>query len=103
MSRQAWYERQKRKQKVDSQSTTVLAEVRRLRVDLPSVGAEIMHHQLTNFRLQHGIKLGRDKFTKLLRDNNLLVRRRKRRARTTWSEHPFRKYANLTKAAAARE
>ena len=40
----------------------VLAEVRRLRLNLPSVGAEILHHQLTNFRQQHGIKIGRDKF-----------------------------------------
>jgi putative transposase len=75
----------------------VLAEVRRLRLDLPSVGAEILHHQLTGFRQQHGIKLGRDKFAKLLRDNGLLVRRRTRRAKTTWSNHPFRKYPNLVK------
>jgi hypothetical protein len=97
VSRQAWYERQKRKQKVDSQGTLVLAEVRRLRVDLPSVGIEVVHHKLGNFRTQHNIKMGRDKFAKLLRDNNLLVRRRTRRARTTWSEHPFRKYPSLTK------
>lgn len=96
-SRQAWYERQKRQYKVDQQSVVLLAEVRQLRADLPSVGAEILHHQLTDFRAQHGIKLGRDKFTTLLRANGLLIRRRRRRARTTWSGHPFRKYPNLTK------
>ncbi len=67
VSRQAWYEKQKRSQKADLTGAMVLAEVRRLRLDLPSVGAEILHHQLTDFRQQHGIKLGRDKFTKLLR------------------------------------
>lgn len=75
----------------------LLAEVRRLRVDLPSVGAEILHHQLTHFRQQHSIKMGRDKFAKLLRDNALLIRRKTRRARTTWSNHAFRKYPNLAK------
>ena len=96
-SRQAWYEKQKRKNKVDQQSTMVLAEVRQLRADLPSVGAEILHYQLTDFRAQHGIKLGRDKFTNLLRDSGMLIRRRTRRVRTTWSNHPFRKYPNLIK------
>lgn len=97
VSRQAWYEAQKRTQKADLQSAMLLAEVRRLRVDLPSVGAEILHHQLADFRQQHSIKMGRDKFAKLLRENGLLIRRRTRRARTTWSDHPFRKYPNLTK------
>ncbi|UHG89813.1 IS3 family transposase [Spirosoma oryzicola] len=97
VSRQAWYEKQKRCQKADLTNTMVLAEVRRLRLDLPSVGAEILHHQLTDFRQQHGIKLGRDKFAKLLRDNGLLIRRRTRRTKTTWSNHPFRKYPNLVK------
>lgn len=96
-SRQAWYEKQKRKNKVDQQSAMVLSEVRQVRANVPSVGAEILHHQLADFRTQHGIKLGRDKFTKLLRDSNLLIRRRTRRVRTTWSDHPFRKYPNLTK------
>jgi putative transposase len=101
-SRQAWYERQKQKDKTDFQHTMLLSEVRRLRVDLPSVGAEILHHQLTEFRDQHSIKMGRDKFIKLLRNNNLLIRRKTRRVKTTWSDHPFRKYRpaarpNLTK------
>lgn len=71
--------------------------MRRLRVDLPSVGAEILHHQLTEFRDQHSIKMERDKFIKLLRNNGLLIRRKTRRVKTTWSDHPFRKYPNLTK------
>jgi putative transposase len=85
-------ERQKRHDKGDLQGATLLAEVRRLRVDLPSVGAEILHHQLAAFRQRHGIKMGRDKFANLLKNNDLLIRRKKRRARTTYSEHPFRKY-----------
>lgn len=96
-SRQAWYDERKRNDKVDFQGAMLLSKVRRLRVDLPSVGAEILHHQLSAFRQRHAIKMGRDKFANLLNDNDLLIRRKKRRARTTWSEHPFRKYPNLTK------
>jgi putative transposase len=49
-------------------------------------------------RLQHhGISIGRDKLFDLLAGNNMLIRKRKRRkAITTNSNHPFRKYPNLT-------
>lgn len=40
--------------------------------------------------------MGRDAFFELLRDNGLLVRRRRNRVRTTFSVHRFRKYPNLT-------
>jgi putative transposase len=43
-----------------------------------------------------GFYMGRDAFFELLRDNGLLVRKRRNRARTTFSFHRFRKYPNLT-------
>jgi len=42
-----------------------------------------------------GIKVGRDKLFDLLRDNNMLVRSRKRKFYTTDSHHWLRKYDNL--------
>jgi transposase InsO family protein len=95
-SRQAWYEAQKRDEKEDFQALTLLSEVRRLRIDLPSVGVDVLHYQLTEFRQQHGIKVGRDKLANLLRDSHLLIKRKKRRVSTTWSHHRFFKYPNLT-------
>lgn len=95
-SRQAWYEAQKQNQKDDFQALMLLSEVNRLRVDLPSVGVDVLHYQLTEFRHQHGIKIGRDKLANLLRDSGLLVKRKTRRVRTTWSHHRFLKYPNLT-------
>lgn len=95
-SRQAWYEAQKREQKEDFQALILLSEVRRLRIDLPSVGVDVLHYQLTEFRQQHGIKIGRDKLANLLRDSDLLIKRKKRRVSTTWSHHRFFKYPNLT-------
>ena len=41
--------------------------------------------------------MGRDAFFELLRENGLLVRRKRHRARTTFSCHRFRKYPDLIK------
>ena len=94
-SRQAWYEAQKRTEQEDFQGAILLSEVRRLRIDLPSVGVDVLHYQLRAFRHQHRIKIGRDKLANLLRDSGLLIRRKTRRVRTTWSHHRFFKYPNL--------
>lgn len=74
----------------------LLSEVRRLRIDLPSVGVDVLHYQLREFRHQHGIKIGRDKLANLLRDSGLLIKRKYHRLNTTWSRHRFLKYPNLT-------
>ena len=44
-----------------------------------------------------GIKMGRDKFLKLLKDKKLLVRRKKYKQLKTDSDHPFRKLRKLIK------
>lgn len=95
-SRQAWYEAQKKDENDDCHAMMLLSEVRRLRLDLPSIGVDVLHHQLTEFRRQHGIKVGRDRLANLLRDSGLLIKRRSRYAKTTWSGHRFYKYPNLT-------
>lgn len=87
---------QKQKEKEDFQDLMLLSEVQRLRIELPSVGVDVLHHQLAEFRHCHGIKVGRDKLANLLRDNNLLIRKRKRQVKTTYSNHRFYKYPNLT-------
>lgn len=49
------------------------------------------------FLKEHGIKMGRDKLDKLLKDYKLQSCRRKRRAGGTNSNHGYRKYPNLAK------
>lgn len=95
-SRQAWYDAQKQVEKEEFHNLMLLSEVRRLRLDLPSVGVDVLHYQLTEFRLCHGIKVGRDKLANLLRDNDLLIKRKTRLVKTTWSHHRYFKYPNLT-------
>lgn len=50
---------------------------------------------MEGFMLEHQIKMGRDIFFELLANQNLLVKKRKRRVFTTQSFHWFRKYPNL--------
>jgi transposase InsO family protein len=53
---------------------------------------------LTETLQKHQIKIGRDKLFDLLEEYGMLVRRRKRKkASTTDSNHPFRKYPNLVR------
>ena len=87
--------RQKRHDKEDLQAALLLAEVRRLRAHLPSIGVDVLHYQLTDFRQQHSLKIGRDKLANLLRENSLLIAKRQRRVKTTWSHHHYFNYPNL--------
>jgi transposase InsO family protein len=52
---------------------------------------------LTGFLADHHINLGRDKLFELLRQHHLLRHKRRKRAKTTNSQHPFYKYGNLVK------
>ena len=52
---------------------------------------------MNSFLHQHAIGMGRDAFFDVLRAYGLLVRIRKRKAKTTDSNHPYRKYPNLIK------
>ena len=50
---------------------------------------------LKNFAELHQINFGRDALFSLLREHNLLIRKRKRKAVTTFSKHWLKKYPNL--------
>jgi len=50
---------------------------------------------LQEFIKEHNIKLGRDGLFDLLREHQLLIKRRKRTVQTTFSKHWYKKYPNL--------
>ncbi len=64
---------------------------------MPRLGGRKLQYMLAPLLKQHHISIGRDKLFDLLADNALLVRRRKRRAITTDSRHPYRRYPNLVR------
>lgn len=95
-SRQACYKQIKSEEASVLQADLLLAEVSRIRSEQPRLGSRKLLHMLTGFMQSHGIKMGRDAFFDLLRERDMLVHRRKRKApRTTFSSHPYYKYANL--------
>jgi putative transposase len=64
---------------------------------LPRLGGLKLHHLIKGDLAAMGIKLGRDRFFDVLREEDLLVERRRSRTRTTDSFHRFRIWPNLIK------
>ena len=62
---------------------------------LKESGGKKMYYRLKGRIKEMGIKMGRDKFLNLLKDNGLLVKRKKHKMPQTDSKHPFRKHRNL--------
>lgn len=61
------------------------------------MGTRKIYDKLQDFLDEHKIKMGRDALFNLLSSNNLLIRNRQRRVKTTQSFHWLRKYPNLIK------
>lgn len=95
-TRQAWYKTRKAQETREMQELIVLGAVKHLRKSLPRLGLRKMHYMLTNFKKMHQIKMGRDKLADLLREHNLLIKKKKG-PKTTNSNHRFRRYENKTK------
>ncbi len=97
ISRQSYY---KYKNKIDELSNIenkVLSEVLKLRQDHPRMGGRKLYHMLKPILEKLSISIGRDKFYDILSKYNLLIKRRIRKVRTTYSDHWYRKYPNLIK------
>jgi len=73
----------------------VLMYVRGIRSHQPRIGTRKLHSTLGSVFEENGIKMGRDKFFALLKENGLLVKPRRRKKITTDSNHVYRKYPNL--------
>ena len=70
-----------------------MEKVKEKRKDMPRLGARKLLYLLK----KDGIDIGRDKLFELLRNNNMLVSKRKRKVFTTQSKHWLKKYPNLIK------
>jgi putative transposase len=95
-SRQAYYQYQNQSGKSKLEEDLVIGQVLHHRILQPRVGGEKLHEMLEPFLDDHSIKLGRDLLFDLLRDNHLLLTRRRRKGPvTTNSSHWMRKYPDL--------
>jgi len=96
-TRQAFYGYQKHLQQEVFQSELVVQEVLRHRHLQPRAGTRKLLIMLQEFVKLHEINIGRDALFSLLREHDLLIRKRKRKAITTFSKHWLKKYPNLIK------
>ena len=69
--------------------------VKNVRTRHKHMGGKKLHDKILPKLEKAGIKCGRDKFFDILRNENLLVKYRKRFVKTTQSKHQFYKYPNL--------
>jgi len=70
--------------------------VRAIRLKQPRIGVHKLYSIVKEDIKKHNIKMGRDGLYSLLAEENLLVKRKKRKPSiTTNSKHWFRKYSNL--------
>ena len=97
-TRQAFYDHAQRNESALFEEALVIDLVKSYRTLLPKVGTLKLLHMLKDDFAAHKINIGRDNFFKLLRDHGLLIKRKRRYARTTDSDHPYRKWPDLTKS-----
>ena len=96
-SPQAYHKHQKRVLHRQVAAEMILQQVREIRQQQPRCGGRKLFIMLQSFFKQHAIEMGRDKFYGLLKEHNLLIRKRRTRINTTQSRHRFRRYPNLIK------
>ena len=94
-TRQAFYDHQWRDTDEKFQEALILDLVKRIRVILPRVGGLKLLFMLQDDFRAHGISIGRDSFFTLLRKHGLLIKPKRKYARTTWSSHHYHKWPDL--------
>lgn len=97
VTRQAYYQSKNRIQQDLIEEEILLDKIGDIRKNHKRLGGRKLIFKLEDFMEEHNIKMGRDAFFDLLRDNNLLIKQRKRYHVTTNSKHWMKKYPNLIK------
>jgi putative transposase len=99
-SKQAYYKQFHQNENTAVKEEVIVGLIKNKRQIWKRGSGRNLHQSLKKEFAAHDIKLGRDKFFDVLRQNSLLVKPKRIRAKTTCSYHHFNKYANLIEAAA---
>jgi transposase InsO family protein len=97
MTRQNYYKKRRRRQRLEVDEELVVKLVRQERQVQPRLGGRKLLCLVRRELAKASISIGRDRFFGLLRRHNLLIERRLYSVRTTDSRHSFRVYVNLLK------
>lgn len=96
-SKDAYYKARKREKNKALDFIAVLNLVIEQKAFLKNSGIKKTYKKLKPEIVKLGIKMGRDKFHQLLKDNGLIIKRKKSKKPKTDSNHGFFKYQNLIK------
>jgi len=97
LTRDAYYKFFKRRKKREAVALKVVKLVKEERKDQPRVGTRKLYEALHTLFVLEGLKVGRDRLFDILREHEMLIRRKKASCKTTDSYHRFHKYNNLVK------
>lgn len=97
-SRQAYYKQRVLKEDEPLQEELIIQQVLGYRKLQPRIGGKKLYQLMRPFFVLHRIKMGRDKFLKMLTQYGLQIERKRRnKPRTTDSNHWMKKHPNLIK------
>lgn len=97
LHRDAYYKFKVRKQEKETTEKQVLELVKEERIEQPRVGTRKLYEALESTFEAMDLKVGRDKLFDILREHEMLVKRKKASCKTTDSYHRFHKYNNIVK------
>lgn len=97
LKRNAYYKFKERYTLQKAIEARVIELVKEERKIQPRAGTKKLYKALKNTFIEEGLNVGRDRLFDILRDNNMLVTRKRAFAKTTNSYHHFHKYKNLIK------
>lgn len=97
LKRDAYYKIKMRSKQYKIMESNVIEMVKSVRSIQPRVGSRKLQKELKDTIESMGFNVGRDKMFCILKDNNMLVKRKKVSFKTTNSYHRFHKYNNLIK------
>ena len=97
ISKQAYFQARKKLQSATLKKEMLLQLAHNVRKRLPKVGGRKLYKMLKPDLEKLSFQLGRDGLFRLLRENQMLIRRKKKYAVTTNSHHWYKKFPNLIK------
>ena len=94
-SKQAYYKQLKCTEQVVLSEQVIVGLIKKKREIWKRGSGRNLHQSLQKELKTHDIKIGRDRFFDVLRNNHLLIKSKRSRTKTTCSYHHFNRYKNL--------
>ncbi len=94
-SKQAYYKQLHQNASTAVKEEVIVGLIKKKREIWKRGSGRNLHQSLRKEFKARDIKIGRDKFFDLLRDNHLLIKSKRFRTKTTCSYHHFNRYKNL--------